>query len=129
MLSVKRALAGKNKKRLSQAMIPLLDMANHRQRAPFGNAQLRGHIRASDGHLEVVCDVDVGEGDELFLSYGDLGNAQLLQSHGFVESSPSAAWVHTVRSRYHRYAYFTVLGDAHSVLVSSPVYALLLVLK
>lgn len=66
-------------KELDIAMVPLADTLNHK--TGFNNARL---YYDTDG-LNMICHQDCRAGDQLFNTYGDLGNRDLLLKYGFVD--------------------------------------------
>lgn len=61
------------------ALVPLADTLNHR--TGFNNARLYYEKEA----LKMVCHADCSKGEQLFNTYGDLGNRDLLVKYGFVD--------------------------------------------
>lgn len=64
---------------LDIALVPLADTLNHR--TGFNNARLYFEKE----HLKMVCHADCPKGEQLFNTYGDLGNRDLLIKYGFVD--------------------------------------------
>lgn len=62
------------------ALLPLLFLLNHRA---GGAHALRFSVPDADGVLRVRAERDCAQGEQLFLSYGSLANAQLLAFYGF----------------------------------------------
>eukprot|EP00746_Dinoflagellata_sp_MGD_P024822 gnl/MRDRNA2_/MRDRNA2_15828_c0_seq1.p1 gnl/MRDRNA2_/MRDRNA2_15828_c0~~gnl/MRDRNA2_/MRDRNA2_15828_c0_seq1.p1 ORF type:complete len:407 (+),score=70.97 gnl/MRDRNA2_/MRDRNA2_15828_c0_seq1:100-1320(+) len=61
---------------------PMIDLANHKGRAREANAVLKWHTVAEHGcYLEATKTIKPGE--EVFLNYGEKGNAELLANYGF----------------------------------------------
>uniref|UniRef100_A0A061RLX0 [ribulose-bisphosphate carboxylase]-lysine N-methyltransferase n=1 Tax=Tetraselmis sp. GSL018 TaxID=582737 RepID=A0A061RLX0_9CHLO len=91
-------------------MLPAIDMLNHSAREGLRNAELSkvdepmsaelgdGRVASFAGFFAVRASRRIEEGEELLISYGDLGDAQLLRTYGFVEDVGSrrrgdgAAW-------------------------------------
>ncbi|KAJ2959399.1 hypothetical protein NQZ79_g5142 [Umbelopsis isabellina] len=70
------------------ALVPMIDFANH---------SLKPNVRweiDEDGNFQLIAkdDMEIKAGDELFLSYGDKSNQELLFSHGFcIPDNPTPA--------------------------------------
>ena len=64
---------------LDICLVPFADTLNHR--TGFNNARLYFEKE----HLKMVCHVDCPKGEQLFNTYGDLGNRELLIKYGFVD--------------------------------------------
>ena len=64
---------------LDIALVPLADTLNHR--TGFNNARLY----YEKDNLKMVCHADCPKGEQLFNTYGDLGNRDLLIKYGFVD--------------------------------------------
>lgn len=64
---------------LDIALVPLADTLNHR--TGFNNARL---YYEKEG-LKMICHADCPKGEQLFNTYGDLGNRDLLVKYGFVD--------------------------------------------
>ena len=63
------------------AMVPAWDLLNH----VAGAANVRLHHDAKRRCLEMITTRDIGRGEELINSYGDLSPAELLRRHGFFD--------------------------------------------
>jgi len=61
------------------AMVPLLDLCNHRR----GNVTKNISYKRTDKGVEVTSCVDIERGSVLAITYGAKGNAQLLFNYGF----------------------------------------------
>lgn len=64
---------------LDIAIVPFADTLNHR--TGFNNARLYYEKE----HLKMVCHADCPNGEQLYNTYGDLGNRDLLIKYGFVD--------------------------------------------
>lgn len=64
---------------LDISLVPLADTLNHR--TGFNNARLYYEKES----LKMICHVDCAKGEQLFNTYGDLGNGELLVKYGFVD--------------------------------------------
>eukprot|EP00124_Ichthyophonus_hoferi_P000329 Ihof_evm25s11 gene=Ihof_evmTU25s11 len=60
-------------------LIPLADMLNH------SSLHKATHMEQEDGFFQLVASRPIPQGEEVFNTYGDLSNAQLLSNYGFVE--------------------------------------------
>lgn len=60
-------------------MVPMADMLNHR--TGFNNARLF----FEEDELKMLAVKDISAGEQLYNTYGDLGNAELLFKYGFVD--------------------------------------------
>ena len=60
-------------------MFPVCDMLNHK----FGSTSLR--IDAARGAFEVTAGESFAAGDQVLISYGAMGNEELLEAYGFVD--------------------------------------------
>lgn len=67
-----------------RVMAPLLDMFNH-----MPDAKSSIYYKASDGMIYLETDRGFNQGEEIYISYGDLHNHELLLQHGFVLPSDS----------------------------------------
>lgn len=63
------------------SMVPMADMLNHK--TGFNNARL---FHETDS-LQMRAIKDIKEGDQIFNTYGDLCNADLLRKYGFTDSN------------------------------------------
>lgn len=61
-----------------RAMVPLIDLLNHRHDAKIGH-----HFLVKDNHFHVFTGEDLPANQEIFLSYGNVTNARLLMLYGF----------------------------------------------
>lgn len=61
------------------ALVPFADTLNHR--TGFNNARLYFEKE----HLKMICHADCPKGEQLFNTYGDLGNRDLLIKYGFAD--------------------------------------------
>lgn len=59
-------------------LAPFLDMANHH---PAATEQT--HYGARQGRLVLTCKKEIGAGEQILISYGNLGNEELLVQYGF----------------------------------------------
>ncbi|KAH3759202.1 N-lysine methyltransferase SETD6 [Pelomyxa schiedti] len=66
-------------------MVPMADMLNHK--TGFCNAHLENH--SCEDRLFMVLQKDVAPGEEIFNTYGDLSNSELLRCYGFVDTPNS----------------------------------------
>lgn len=66
-------------KELDIGLVPFADTLNHR--TGFNNARLYYEKE----HLKMVCHADCPKGEQLFNTYGDLSNRDLLIKYGFVD--------------------------------------------
>lgn len=64
---------------LDITLVPFADTLNHR--TGFNNARLYYEKE----HLKMICHSDCPKGEQLFNTYGDLGNRDLLIKYGFVD--------------------------------------------
>lgn len=64
---------------LDIGLVPLADTLNHK--TGFNNARLYYEKE----HLKMICHADCPKGEQLFNTYGDLGNRDLLIKYGFVD--------------------------------------------
>lgn len=64
---------------LDIALVPFADTLNHR--TGFNNARLYYEKES----LKMICHADCHKGEQLFNTYGDLGNRDLLVKYGFVD--------------------------------------------
>jgi len=68
------------------ALVPLGDLLNHKHDAGFPG------VDASGQYLEVNATQDYAKGDQVFISYGNKSNSELLGTYGFViENNPHDA--------------------------------------
>eukprot|EP01105_Mastigella_eilhardi_P012890 TRINITY_DN2938_c0_g1_i3.p1 TRINITY_DN2938_c0_g1~~TRINITY_DN2938_c0_g1_i3.p1 ORF type:complete len:308 (+),score=59.56 TRINITY_DN2938_c0_g1_i3:398-1321(+) len=68
-------------------MVPMADMLNHR--TGCCNAHLEDDADGRDCGMSMILQKDVSRGDEIFNTYGDLSNAELLRRYGYVDPSPN----------------------------------------
>ena len=66
------------------AMVPFWDMLNHQSPE---NASVRLSHSEESGTLSMIAVRDIAKGDEIFNTYGPLGNSELLRRYGFVEEN------------------------------------------
>lgn len=59
-------------------MVPMLDMFNH------DNVETRFGVNAETGEFHIVAQESVENGKEIFVSFGNKTNAELLSTYGFV---------------------------------------------
>ena len=69
----------------TEALVPLLDLCNHRAGSTCELKAERTSDGTSDGSSAIVLHAgrSVPEGEEVFINYGAKGNAELLRCHGF----------------------------------------------
>eukprot|EP00468_Gymnochlora_sp_CCMP2014_P002079 CAMPEP_0167742408 /NCGR_PEP_ID=MMETSP0110_2-20121227/1411_1 /TAXON_ID=629695 /ORGANISM="Gymnochlora sp., Strain CCMP2014" /LENGTH=590 /DNA_ID=CAMNT_0007626599 /DNA_START=125 /DNA_END=1897 /DNA_ORIENTATION=+ len=68
------------------ALVPIWNIANH---SPLC-ANLRLNYNHDEKRFEMIVSTDVEKGEQLFVSYGDLPNSELLRKYGFVDGSASS---------------------------------------
>ena len=103
-------------KELDIALVPFADTLNHR--TGFNNARLYFEKE----YLKMVCHVDCSKGEQLFNTYGDLGNRDLLIKYGFVdEPNPHHSVVFDpIEWLRNHVQHSTIGGDSKRVCDSDP---------
>jgi len=71
-----------------QGMVPMWDMVNHASSSNLTNVKLAYNTESA--RFEMVATRPVGKGEQLFVSYGDLPNAELLRRYAFIDGSARA---------------------------------------
>lgn len=64
----------------SPSMIPMADMLNH-------HSNNNAHLIFERNHLKMISCRKIDKGDEIFNTFGKLGNAELLQMYGYTEDN------------------------------------------